>query len=190
MTCRNVIAVIFCIFIIKFGLLLASEYNFINVPDTHLPYYFATFENVAKKCIDDGVNCPYAKWLHENVVNTKKCWGYEADCKAENAFSKPKCPGESPTWMPNKDDQEETFFTQADFGYVRQQINEMMVLCTPLFPNDSILECSKYLRYCRGRNIMMNFTETSTKPARYKMDVLSHGRIGMYSIQQKLTFYV
>lgn len=182
MSRRNTIAVIIFLCFIKFGLLLASNYNFIDLPDTHLPYYFATFTNVAEKCRNDGVNCPYAKWLNENVIDPMKCWGYEPECKAENAFSRPKCSGESPAWMPSKDDQVKTFFTQADFGYVRQQIDELMVLCTPLFPNDSILECSKYLRYCRGRNIMMNFTEMSTRPARYKMDVLSHGQVGMQSI--------
>lgn len=178
MNYRNTFAVIFCICIIKFGLLLASNYSFINVPDTHLPYYFATFPNVAEKCRNDA-NCPYTKWLNENEVDTMKCWGYEPHCKAVNAFSRPTCSGESPTWTPSKDEQVKTFYSQADFGYVRKQIDDLRVLCTPLFPKDSILECSKYLRFCRGRNIMMNFTKMSTQPARYKTDVLQRGQIGM-----------
>lgn len=184
MTCRGAVAVIFVICLIVFESLQASKYNFINVPDTHLPYYFATFTNVAEECTADGVNCPYAKWLNENVIDPKMCWGYEPECDTENAFSRPECPGESPSWMPSKADQVDTFYTQADFGYVRQQINELMVLCTPLFPNDSILECSKYLRYCRGRNIMIDFTTMSTQSARYKMDVLSHGQIGRQCVMQ------
>lgn len=180
---KSRIAVIFLICIIKFGLLLASNYSFINVPDTHLPYYFATFTNVAENCRNDGSNCPYAKWLNENVIDTKKCWGYESGCDAENAFSRPKCYGESPAWMQSKEEQANTFYSQADFGYVRHQIDELMVMCTPLYPNDSILECSKYLRYCRGRNVMMNFTGMSTQPARYKMDVLRHGQIGMWGVK-------
>lgn len=181
MNCRNAIAVIFLIGIIQFGLLLASNYNVINMPDTHLPYYFATFTNVAEKCRNDGANCPYAKWLNENVIDTRKCWGYEPECNPENAFSRPKCSGESPAWMPDKKEQVKTFYSQADFGYVRQQIDELTVMCTPLFPNDSMLECSKYLRFCRGRNILMNFTAMSTQPARYKMDVLGHGQVGELS---------
>lgn len=180
---KNIVAVIFYICIIKFGLLLAPNYNYINVPDTHVPYYFATFPNVAELCKND-VNCPYAKWLNENnVIDSKICWGYEPDCEAPNAFSRPKCTGETPAWMQSREEQVQTFYSQSDFGYVRQQIDELMVLCTPLFPNDSILECSKYLRFCRGRNIIMNFTKMSTKPARYKMDVLSHGEVGMQHVR-------
>lgn len=179
MSRRNRIAVIFLICIVKFGLLLGSNYDFINVPETHLPYYFATFTNVAEQCKNDGADCPYARWLNENVIDSRKCWGYEPGCKSDHAFSRATCPGESPAWMPDKEEQVKTFDSQADFGYVRQQIDELMVMCTPLFANDSILECSKYLRFCRGRNIIVNFTEASTQPARYKMDVLSHGQIGM-----------
>lgn len=55
-----------------------------------------------------------------------------------------------------------------------------MVLCTPLFPNDSMLECSKNFRFCHGRNIMINFTDLAEKkqPWRYEMDVLKKGQIG------------
>lgn len=69
-------------------------------------------------------------------------------------------------------------------GYIRTQINELMVLCTPLFPNDSMLECSKNFRFCHGRNIMINFTDLAEKkqPWRYEMDVLKKGQIGMQMI--------
>lgn len=55
-------------------------------------------------------------------------------------------------------------------------------MCEPLFQGDSSLECSEYLRYCRGRNIMINFTDLINReePYRYKMDVLSQGKIGGY----------
>lgn len=56
------------------------------------------------------------------------------------------------------------------------------MLCTPLFPNDSMLECSKSLRFCHGRNIMINFTDsllaTEKQPWRYRTDVLREGQIG------------
>lgn len=62
-------------------------------------------------------------------------------------------------------------------------MNELMVLCTPLFPNDSMLECTKNMRFCHGRNIMINFTELATEkqPWRYRMDILKEGQIGMKS---------
>lgn len=42
-----------------------------------------------------------------------------------------------------------------------------------------MLECSEYLRYCRGRNIMFNFTDLAHRedPYRYKMDVLKQGQV-------------
>ncbi|KAJ8933646.1 hypothetical protein NQ318_019291 [Aromia moschata] len=58
----------------------------------------------------------------------------------------------------------------------------MKVFCESLFPDDSSLECSEHLRFCRGRNIMINFTKLLNReePIRYKMDVLSEGDIGGY----------
>lgn len=67
-------------------------------------------------------------------------------------------------------------------GYIQNQINDLMVLCTPLFPHDSMLECSKNLRFCHGRNIMINLTDLATEKQafRYKMDVLQNGQIGNF----------
>lgn len=58
----------------------------------------------------------------------------------------------------------------------------MTVYCEPTFIHDSSLECSQYARFCRGRNIMLNFTDLITRkePMRYAMDVLKHGEIGGY----------
>lgn len=65
---------------------------------------------------------------------------------------------------------------------MKEQLNEMMVMCEPLFPHDSVLECSKYLRFCRGRNLMFNFTDLSNKKEqfRYKTDVLREGDVGKF----------
>lgn len=54
--------------------------------------------------------------------------------------------------------------------------------CDPLFQADSSLECSGHMRFCRGRNIMVNFTALARReePVRYKMDVLGEGDIGGY----------
>lgn len=39
-----------------------------------------------------------------------------------------------------------------------------------------------FVRFCRGRNLMINFTDllTRNEPLRYKMDVLKEGQIGGY----------
>lgn len=154
----------------------ADRFSSINLPEEHLQYYFSSFPDEAKKCID-GPDCPF-----KNHLNKNKCWGYEPYCKWDNQYSIPSCPGDHRGWVKTKFDQQNTFYTQADFGFIKQQIKEMMVMCEPLFPDDSALECSEHLKFCRGRNIMLNLTDllTRSEPLRYKMDVLKEGQIGGY----------
>lgn len=56
----------------------------------------------------------------------------------------------------------------------------MTVYCEPTFITDSSLECSDYARFCRGRNLMINFTDLvhRKEPMRYAIDVLKQGEIG------------
>lgn len=154
-----------------------ANYSNINLPEEHMPFYFHNFPKEAERCLKDK-NCPYRK----AATMTGKCWGYEYSCKWDNIYSIPHCPGDHKGWVSTKDAQKMTFYTQADFGYVKQQIREMKVMCEPLFKEDSLLECSEHLRFCRGRNIMMNFTSLANReePIRYKMDVLGEGDIGGY----------
>ncbi|CAG9864442.1 unnamed protein product [Phyllotreta striolata] len=143
----------------------------INLPEEHLPYYFRNFP---EQCSQEA-NCK--GYLNKNV-----CWGYEFDCEWSNHYSKLKCPGDHKGWVKTKKAQETTFHAQADFGYIGQQLRELQLLCEPLFPDDSSLECSDHLQFCRGRNLMVNFTKLLHRddPIRYKMDVLGEGDIGGY----------
>ncbi|XP_011500542.1 PREDICTED: EGF domain-specific O-linked N-acetylglucosamine transferase [Ceratosolen solmsi marchali] len=154
----------------------AVNYSDIDLPHNHLKYYFNSFPALSNKCQNEP-SCPYK--IH---LNKKACWGYELDCKFENSFSAPQCPGDHKGWVATKKAQLDTFYAQGDFGYIRDQRKEMMLLCEPLFIDDSSLECSEHLRFCRGRNIMINFTDLvhRKEPIRYKMDVLKEGQIGGY----------
>lgn len=163
--------------VLKYLLLLqvsCDNYSFINLPAEHLPYYFTNFKSVASKCEQDA-ECPY-----KTYVNRDNCWGYEYDCKWSKQYSTPACPGDHKGWVKTKVDQQKTFYSQADFGYVKEQLRELKVLCEPLFPDDSSLECTDHLRFCRGRNLMVNFTALLSRedPIRYQMDVLKEGDIG------------
>lgn len=152
-----------------------DNYSFIDLPANHLPYYFSNFRNIKAKCEEDD-DCSYKEYL-----NIDKCWGYEYGCKWNKQYSIPACPGDHKGWVKTKLDQQKTFYSQADFGYIKEQQNEMKVICEPLFADDSSLECTEHLRFCRGRNLMMNFTSLLTRddPIRYQMDVLKPGDIGM-----------
>ncbi|CAH0556852.1 unnamed protein product [Brassicogethes aeneus] len=155
---------------------LCDNYSSINLPEEHLQYYFKNFPQIARDCEKDE-NCPYKEHLNKN-----KCWGYEYGCPLENKYSTPSCPGDHKGWVNSKLDQVNTFYTQADFGYIRQQLRELKIICEPMFVDDSSLECSDHLRFCRGRNLMLNFTLLlyREEPIRYKMDVLKDGEIGGY----------
>ncbi|KOC65578.1 EGF domain-specific O-linked N-acetylglucosamine transferase [Habropoda laboriosa] len=153
-----------------------SNYTYIDLPSDHIKYYFNSFPTVTEECRNNTA-CPY-----KDSLDTKACWGYEPNCKDENSFSVPQCPGDHRGWVTTKKAQLETFYAQGDFGYVRDQRKEMSIFCEPLFVDDSSLECSEHMRFCRARNVMINFTDLlgRNEPIRYKMDVLKEGEIGGY----------
>ncbi|KAG6454034.1 EGF domain-specific O-linked N-acetylglucosamine transferase [Manduca sexta] len=149
----------------------------INIPVEHIPYVFNAFPNIAKACILDP-ECQY-----KTLTETKACWGYENECDIKDSYHiRPICPGDHRGWVKTKEAQYDTFYTQADFGYIKEQINELMVMCQASYQDDTSLECSKYLRFCRGRNMMLNFTGLVGRGdnLRYKMDILGPGQIGGY----------
>ncbi|XP_072936514.1 EGF domain-specific O-linked N-acetylglucosamine transferase [Epargyreus clarus] len=149
----------------------------LNVPPEHMVYLFNSFQSLAESCKAD-TECKF-----KNHVDRKACWGYEANCDKKKAYHiRPRCPGDHRGWVRTKDAQYDTFYTQADFGYIKEQIEDLMVMCEASYPHDSSLECSKYLRFCRGRNIVLNFTGLIGRGdnLRYKMDILGPGQIGGY----------
>jgi EGF domain-specific O-GlcNAc transferase len=42
------------------------------------------------------------------------------------------CPGPETSWAPTKRDQIDTFYDQGDFGYVKQQREEITYMCEPI----------------------------------------------------------
>ncbi|XP_033334181.1 EGF-domain O-GlcNAc transferase isoform X2 [Megalopta genalis] len=155
---------------------IPANYSDIDLPDDHIKYYFNSFPTVEERCRNDTA-CPY-----KDSIGTKSCWGYELDCNPEDSFSVARCPGDHKGWVTTKKAQLDTFYAQGDFGYVRDQRKEMSIFCEPLFLEDSSLECSEHMRFCRARNVMINFEDLLSRkePIRYKMDVLKEGQIGGY----------
>lgn len=145
----------------------------INLPSDHLKFYFNNFPEIAELCKQDPA-CAFEKYV------ANKCWGYEQGCRPERSFSRPSCPGDHRGWVRSKLEQINTFYKQGDFGYIKEQLEELTLLCKPKHIQDSSFECTKHLRFCRGRNIMLNFTSLALRKdrIRYNMDVLSEGDIG------------
>ncbi|KAG8223436.1 hypothetical protein J437_LFUL005264 [Ladona fulva] len=175
-----VLKVISCIFLLIIVWPLESAYNFsgINLPLEHLPFFFKNFPEAAEACRKNAL-CPFKMHLDKDV-----CWGYEDHCPIGGmaSYSKPSCPGDPKGWVQTKQAQIATFFSQGDFGYIKDKLHGMQMMCEPTFREDSSLECSKHLHFCRARNIMINFTDLAHRPEmfRYKMDVLKEGQIGGY----------
>ncbi|OWR51135.1 hypothetical protein KGM_214191A, partial [Danaus plexippus plexippus] len=122
------------------GDILSATLNDLNLPPEHIPYLFNQFPDLANAC-KESINCPY-----KSLTNSKVCWGYENNCPPNSSYHvRPKCPGDHRGWVKTKQAQIDTFYTQADFGYVKEQIQDLMVMCEATYPYDSSLECSKYL---------------------------------------------
>uniref|UniRef100_A0A1B6C0I5 Uncharacterized protein n=1 Tax=Clastoptera arizonana TaxID=38151 RepID=A0A1B6C0I5_9HEMI len=167
----------FCIGIILmliFNDIESLNFSEINLHPDHLPYYFNLFKEIGKQCLEE-TTCPY-----KNNVGKPGCWSYVNNCSQNESYSTPSCPGDHKGWVSSKQSQIDTFFMQGDFGYIGEQQNELMVICEPNFAADSSLICSKHLRYCQGRNIKIDFKDLINRkdPIRYKMDVLTQGKIG------------
>lgn len=67
-----------------------KDYDFLDLPHKHLPYYFNSHVKVAEQCYMDE-KCPHSKYLRSGKVNTEPCWGYEPYCSRRNALNTIKC---------------------------------------------------------------------------------------------------
>lgn len=146
----------------------------LNIPDEHVPYFFTNNVNIKKEC-EKEENCPYKESL-----SIQKCWGYEKNCPPELRMRAPSCPEDSRGWTKGKDAQIEAFWKSADFGYMKERRDEVKVLCKPESEEDSLLECAKFTRYCRAKNIYMDFTNARLKHGndRFRENVFKQGDIG------------
>lgn len=162
------------VLILFLGCAYCDNFTSINLPEEHLPYYFTNFPKEAERCQKDE-GCPFKKH-----VGADKCWGYEYNCKKPTPYFETSCNSHENNWLKSKEDALKIFYDQGDFGYIAQQMQEMSLLCEPTFADDSSLECSDHMRFCRGRNLMINFTSLLNRDEqiRYKMDVLKEGEIG------------
>lgn len=108
------------------------------------------------------------------------CWGYEPDADSDCLLYKPDCPQSSQSWTSTKAEQRKMFFETADFGYVKLRKEELQSYCSSNSTEHSKLECTKYLRYCQGRNLYIDLKRFATleEPIRYREDVLTYGDVG------------
>lgn len=161
-----------------FGLCLTKNaWNDLNLPEEHLPYFFTNNPDLKQRCLNDS-KCPYKKLLQEQ--KTTPYWGYEANCSQKEKIDNINCPSDSKGWTKDKFSQKEFFWNGGDFGYIKERKEEFKSFCVPQEKGDSSLECTKYLRYCKAKNIYMDFRKADLKSGydRYREDLFPENEIG------------
>lgn len=150
------------------------DWDTINLPEEHVSFFFTNNPGIRKQC-DKDHNCPFKQSLSQ-----KKCWGYEEKCPEKQRLSNPVCPGDSRGWAKDKASQIVEFWKEADFGYIRERRNELLVMCSPESESDSLLECAKYTRYCRAKNIYLDLRNARLREGtdRFREDLFKEGQIG------------
>ncbi|XP_048739593.2 EGF domain-specific O-linked N-acetylglucosamine transferase-like isoform X2 [Ostrea edulis] len=124
-----------------------------NLPRSHLSFFFNNNPEIKQRCHEED-NCPYKEFLSET-----QCLGYEDFCDPNSRLNSTSCPGLSEGWTKDKASQLELFWKSVDFGYVLERRRELKTICVPRTPEDSALECVRYARFCRGRNLYFDFTK-------------------------------
>ncbi|XP_059152195.1 EGF domain-specific O-linked N-acetylglucosamine transferase-like [Physella acuta] len=152
------------------------EWSNLKLPSEHIPFFFKNNKDLLILCEKDET-C-----LFKDFINKTGCWGYEKSCDKKDRYSRHYCPEDSRNWAKSKSEQEEKFWLTADFGMIAERQRELTLLCKPQLKKDSSLECSKYLRYCRAKNIYFDFSSAnivnSNNRNRYREDVIRPGQVG------------
>lgn len=58
----------------------------------------------------------------------------------------------------SKKDQIDLFWSQGDFGYVKDKRAELKTYCKATEPGGSSLQCVDHTRMCRGKNLYFDFS--------------------------------
>lgn len=150
----------------------------VRLPEEHMGPYFHSNPEAATSCRDDP-SCPYQHLLGNG---TSRCWGYEPGCQRHDSYSWPLCPEDAPGWASSKEQQEQLFFGQGDFGFVRDRRDTLALLCRPEEPGGSLLECVRHMELCRAKHVRLDFGRLlhRTEPVKYSEDVLGRGAVGGY----------
>ena len=167
------------VFLITFHLTHCYNWSDLDLPPfEHSINFFAHNPVLRKQCLEDKDQCPYYSQIEQLPPSDQACWGYEPDCKRKANLV--QCPDDSRGWTTSKEKQIAEFWRTADFGYIEEKRNELKEYCSPS-PSSS-LECVDHLRFCRAKNIYIDFrhTETSKHHDRYREDILKVGDIGGY----------
>lgn len=146
----------------------------LDIPEEHIPFFFHNNQQIREQCAVDE-SCPYKSAVTESKT---KCWGYEDGCPVQPLL--PDCPEEHKYWVHTKEEQRLQFWKTADFGYVKEQQDQLKDYCKPAQSGDSSLKCNDHLRFCRATNIFIDLSSAklSSSTNQYREDIMGEGQIG------------
>nr|XP_054752366.1 EGF domain-specific O-linked N-acetylglucosamine transferase-like isoform X1 [Lytechinus pictus] len=151
-----------------------------NLPPSHYPFYFRSHPGIAEDCRKDET-CPYKANLDQ-----PRCWGYEKDCLASQYPGFPVCTQLARGWVKDIEEQQTLFWTQADFGFIKNTLDSMKVICEPKSQDDSLLECSEHIRHCRAKNLYLDLTKLGSATSRSRFSVEAFNKPGVVGGHCKL----
>ncbi|XP_050033230.1 EGF domain-specific O-linked N-acetylglucosamine transferase-like isoform X2 [Dermacentor andersoni] len=148
----------------------------VRLPEEHMGMFFHNSPEAARSCREEPA-CP-----HKHFINAKTCWGYEPGCLPQHRYCLAACPEGSAGWASNKQQQEQLFFNQGDFGFIHERKKTLGILCRPHKPGASLLECVRHMELCRAKNIRLDFQRllSMTGLVKYREDILGPGLVGGY----------
>ncbi|XP_072307772.1 EGF domain-specific O-linked N-acetylglucosamine transferase [Eucyclogobius newberryi] len=149
------------------------DYSRVSLPPEHIPYFLNNNKRVAKLCRKD-THCPFKEALEDK----SSCWGYETNCDPKKSFGYPVCTKVDTGWARTLEAARDVFWKQADFGYVKERLSELTVLCKAKQREDSSLKCSSHARFCKTTNLYLDLRNPRRGHERYRDDFLLQGQIG------------
>ncbi|XP_072175614.1 EGF domain-specific O-linked N-acetylglucosamine transferase-like [Diadema setosum] len=151
-----------------------------DLPPSHYPYFFRNDKEAAKSCRQDA-SCPY-----KDSLDRSSCWGYEAGCLKEDYPSYPVCTEFARGWSANIEAQRDVFWTQADFGFIKNTLASMKTICQPEKEGDSMLRCSEFIRHCQVKNLYLDLRNLGTAGNRNRFSVEAFNKPGVVGGHCKL----
>ena len=155
---RSAVPLFVCLHLVSEMLMVATSSNnywsTLNLPASHMPFFFHSNEAMRQRCLAEGDSCPYKDAADASKASSS-CWGYEATCDAKTRLSLVQCPGDSRGWVrfspcsfffshlfcnlyviiiyfeqkPIKSEQIDLFWQQGDFGFIKEALSEKRTYC-------------------------------------------------------------
>jgi protein O-GlcNAc transferase len=147
-----------------------------------------TIDRLISHDIPTNLNCPSQPITTcSNISDFTICWGYEKGCTKEDRLFLPYCDGPPSPWGKTIDDKMELFWKQGDFGYVKDVVDSLIMLCKPKQKDGASLVCSTNMRYCRAENFYLDlrrFNEFANREGdtykSFRENIFQLGEVGGY----------